>query len=267
LATTLFARLGPLGLAGWRCLVAAIIVLIISRPRLGEYERRAIVTAAMFGVTMLASTSCLYEAIERLPLATAVTISMLGPLAVSLLRRRRVADVLCAVVAVVGVIGVVGGLSHGSPLGLVFAFAQTLFAAASLIYLQIMARLNLGQPGMAIGLATAAILLLPFSIHVAPRLTSARTILSVLAVGGFGMVAPQLLELNAARKTSIGLVALLICLDPIAAAVIGWLALSQQLSLLELAGMATVLGATAAGSVREIRALGLDGFSFATFPK
>jgi inner membrane transporter RhtA len=254
LATTLFRALGPLGLSSFRCLVAATVLLAITRPQLRGRTGQALAISIAFGATLAASTICSYEAISRIPIATSVTISMLGPLAVSLTGRRRAVDILLVLLALLGVLCIVGGLARGSGFGLVFAVSQTILLAISLFLLRHTARESKGAEGIAISLVVAAVLTMPLTVVAIPKITGLPMVLSIVGVGVFGGVAPQLLELHAMRKTSVGLVALLICMDPVVAALIGWLALAQRLSGLELVGIAAVVLATAAGGLRENRA-------------
>src|SRR5919109_1931057 len=85
LAVTLFDQLGPGGAAFLRLAFAAIVLWAIWRPRLTGALR----LAGAFGVALGLMNLSFYEAIDRIPLAVAVTIEFAGPLLVAVIGSRR----------------------------------------------------------------------------------------------------------------------------------------------------------------------------------
>ncbi|MFC9292401.1 DMT family transporter, partial [Streptomyces sp. NPDC057052] len=88
LAVTLMPRAGALGVVALRLLVAAVVLLVVCRPRLRGYSRADWGTVVAFGVTMSAMNGLFYQSVDRIPLGTAVTLEVLGPLALSVLVSR-----------------------------------------------------------------------------------------------------------------------------------------------------------------------------------
>src|SRR5687768_12103552 len=108
-ATTVFATLGAAATSASRFLAGALILLVVARPRLRGRGRREWMEVAAFGAATAAANVCLFEAIARSSLGTAVTLQFLGPLALALLAARRRLDLACAVAGAAGVVLLTGG--------------------------------------------------------------------------------------------------------------------------------------------------------------
>ena len=84
IAAHLFSRVGPLGTVSIRLVGAALVLVLVTRPWRRTWTRREIGTSLLFGMVFTAMNVTLYLAIDRLPLATVITLEFLGPLTVSL---------------------------------------------------------------------------------------------------------------------------------------------------------------------------------------
>jgi inner membrane transporter RhtA len=244
LATTVFAAFGPAGTGALRFAAAAVVLLALARPRLRGRPARSWSTIAAFGAAMAALNFCLYEAIARIPLGTAVTLQFLGPLAVALLGGRRKLDVAFAVAAGAGVALLTGSLSGASLAGAALALGAAAITAGSLLLATRVADESAGLDGLALAVGVAAILTLPVSVPAAlgaPRLGDLRI---AAAVGVLGIAVPYALELSALRRLPVRTLGVLLSLDPAVAGLAGLLLLGQQLSLAELLGIALVIAAS-----------------------
>jgi len=85
LAVNLMPRAGALGVVTLRLLAAAVVLLLVCRPRLRGHSRTAWGTVIVFGITLGAMNGLFYQAVARIPLGPAVTLEVLGPLALSVL--------------------------------------------------------------------------------------------------------------------------------------------------------------------------------------
>src|SRR4051794_39734427 len=104
IAKTLFDELGPAATAFLRVALAAVLLALIWRPRLGGHSRGELGVAVAFGLVLSAMNLTFYEAIARIPLGIAVTIEFAGPLAVAIALSRRRLDVLWVLLAAVGIL-------------------------------------------------------------------------------------------------------------------------------------------------------------------
>jgi inner membrane transporter RhtA len=239
-----FAAFGAAGTGALRFAAAAVVLLALARPRLRGRPARSWATIAAFGAAMAAMNFCLYEAIARIPLGTAVTLQFLGPLAVALLGARRRLDAALALAAGAGVALLTGSLSGASLAGAAFALGAAAITAGSLLLAVRVADQSAGLDGLALAVGVAAILTLPASLPAAlgaPRLGDLGI---AAAVGLLGIAVPYALELSALRRLRVTTLGVLLSLDPAVAGLAGLLLLGQQLSLAELLGIALVIAAS-----------------------
>lgn len=96
LAALLFPRVGALGVVSLRATLAALLLLLVCRPRLRGHSRTDWAVAGAFGVALGGMNILFYQAIDRIPLGPAVTLEVLGPLLLSVVAARRVLSLLWA---------------------------------------------------------------------------------------------------------------------------------------------------------------------------
>jgi len=126
-----------------RLLIAAFLLIAVCRPRVRGYDRADLLVVGGFGVALAAMNVLIYQAIERIPLGVAVTVEVLGPLALSVIAGRRLSSWLWAALALGGVILLgKGGVDGLDPVGLGFAAAAaTMWAAYILLSARVGTRL------------------------------------------------------------------------------------------------------------------------------
>jgi inner membrane transporter RhtA len=251
-ATTLFDHVGPAGAVLLRTVFCALILAAMWRPSVRETPPRARRLAAVFGVTFAVMNLCFYEALDRLPLGIAVTLEFTGPLAVALLGSRRRLDLLWVAGAALGIVLLSGGLGGGGldSAGVVLALVA---GAAWAAYILIAVRINAtftGGTGLALAMIFSAFLLLPSGIAGGGAdLLQLSVLASGLAVGLLSSVIPYTIELEALKRLPASTFGVLMSLEPAVAALIGFVALGQDLSAAELSGIFLVVLASA-GALR-----------------
>src|SRR3954447_1637601 len=107
-AVTLLPAAGVVGTVSLRFTGAALVLLLLTRPWRGRWSPRDLRTVLAFGLVFVAMNLCLYLAISRLPLATAITVEFLGPLGVAIATAATWGQRAWAVPAAVGV-ALIGG--------------------------------------------------------------------------------------------------------------------------------------------------------------
>jgi len=250
----LFPEVGPGGMAALRLVFSAAILLVIARPALRGRTRRDWATVLAFGATLGAMNLSFYEAISRIPLGIAVTIEVLGPLMLSVVMGRRLLSLLWAVLAVVGVV-ILGGLNlqRLDPVGLAFAIAAGALWAAYILASAATGRRFARLDGLAIAMAVAAILILPFGIATAgAALIDPRWIGLGLAVAVLSSTIPYALELVALRRLPESAFGVLMSLSPAIAAIAGLVLLGQPVTPLDAVAILLVVIASA-GAVLTAR--------------
>ncbi|WP_435860352.1 EamA family transporter [Streptomyces scabiei] len=252
LAVTLMPRAGALGVVTLRLAVAAVVMLVVCRPRLRGHSRTDWGTVVVFGATMAAMNGLFYQSVARIPLGPAVTLEVLGPLALSVLASRRAVNLVWAGLALCGVFLLGGGGNFGAldPLGVAFALAA---GAMWALYILFSARTGRRFPqadGLALAMAVAAVLFLPLGIvESGTRLLDPTTLALGSAVAVLSSVLPYTLELLALRRLPASTFAVLMSLEPAIAATAGFLILDQALAATEALAIALVIGASM-GAVR-----------------
>jgi inner membrane transporter RhtA len=242
-AVTLFDELGPGGAAFLRLAFAAIVLWAIWRPRLTGDLR----LAGAFGVALGLMNWSFYEAIDRIPLAVAVTIEFTGPLLVAVIGSRRPLDGVWIALAAAGIVVLVdpgGGSMDAAGVGFALAAATCWMA-----YIYLSKRTGAafaGGAGLAIAMAVGALIVLPAGVFQAGGALAAPDLLaSALIVALASSVLPYSLELEALRRLPEAVFGVLMSLDPAVAALAGFVLLDQDLGGRELLAIAMVVVASA----------------------
>ena len=229
LAVQLFPTVGALGTVAWRLAFAAVILLLISRPRPDFSDRGALAAVVVFGCAIAAMNALFYLALERVPLGLVVAIEFLGPLGLAALQARRWRERLWVVLALLGVGLVTPFDGEGQdPLGILFAaLAGVGWASFVVLSTRVGARYA-GNTGIALGMAVGALLLAPAAVTSAPALFSGREVLlTLLGVALLSTAIPFSLEFHALRRVPAMVYGTLVALEPAAAAVAGAVVLGQ----------------------------------------
>ncbi|MFD7338196.1 DMT family transporter [Streptomyces violascens] len=256
-AVTLMPRAGAAGVVTLRLVAAAIVLLLVCRPKLRGHSRADWGTVVAFGVAMAGMNGLFYQAVDRIPLGVAVTLEVLGPLALSVFASRRLVNVLWAGLALAGVV-LLGGGGFGSldAVGVAYALGA---GACWAVYILFSARTGRRFPqadGLALAMAVAAVLFLPIGIAQAGgKLLVPTTMALGAAVAVLSSVLPYTLELLALRRLPASTFAILMSLEPAIAATAGFLILGQALSWPQALAIGLVIGASMGAVRTQIRAV------------
>jgi inner membrane transporter RhtA len=251
LAVSLMPRAGAMGVVTLRLVAAALVLLVICRPRLRGHSRADWGTVLVFGIAMAAMNGLFYQSVDRIPLGPAVTLEVLGPLTLSVLASRRAINLVWAGLALAGVFLLGGGgFSSLDPVGVLFALAAGAMWAAYIVFSARTGRRFPQADGLALAMGAAALLFLPLGIaESGTKLLDPTTIALGSAVAILSSVLPYTLELLALRRLPASTFAILMSLEPAIAATAGFLILNQSLTASESAAIALVIAASM-GAVR-----------------
>lgn len=252
LGTTLFSRLGPGGAVTERLVTATVVLLLIWRPRIRGRTRRELLLVALFGATLGLMNLSFYEALHRIPLGIAVTLEMIGPLAVAVGGSRRARDLVWVGLAALGILALARGRAHGlDGLGVAFALiAGSLWGLYILINARV-GRVFAGGTGLALAMVMSSLVALPFGVAQAGgRLIELHSLLIGGAVGLLSSAIPYTLEVESLRRIAAPVFGVLMSLEPGVAALAGFLVLGQGMSARALVGIALVVGASVGASRR-----------------
>jgi len=246
-AALLFPRAGATGMVVLRLGIAALLLLVLCRPRLRGHDRAAWGHVVAFGVVLAGMNTLFYLAIERIPLGLAVTLEVLGPLVLAVASGRRVADAVWALLALAGVASLgQSGVERLDPVGVALALAAGACWAG---YIVLSARVGArfpGSSGLALAMTVAALAVLPLGLVTAGSALLDPVVLGVgAAVAVLSSALPYSLELRALRRLPAATFGVLMSLGPAAATVAGLVVLGQALTATELLAVVLVVVASA----------------------
>ncbi|MFF2577866.1 EamA family transporter [Streptomyces goshikiensis] len=254
LAVMVMPRVGAAGVVTLRLAAAAVVLLLICRPKVRGYSRSDWTTVVWFGVTMAGMNGLFYQAIDRIPLGPAVTLEVLGPLALSVAVSRRLVNLLWAGLALAGVVLLSthgGGFGGLDPLGAALALGAGGMWAAYIVFSARTGRRFPQADGLALAMAVAALLSLPLGVlEAGSDLLLPGTLALGVGVAVLSSVLPYTLELLALRRLPAPTFAILMSLEPAIAAAAGFLVLHQAMSGLDALAIALVIAASM-GAVRS----------------
>jgi inner membrane transporter RhtA len=246
-ARTLFDDLGAAGVTLLRVGLAALLLLVLVRPRVRTWTRRSWWAAVLLGAAMAGMNLAFYLSLRTIPLGVAVTVEFVGPLLLALVQTRRLLDALWALLALAGVVLLGADTTGDLPLsGLALALLAGLFWAGYILATAQVGQLLPGTGGLAVALAVATVLVLPFGVSGASAVLDRPVLLvPALAVALLSSVLSYGLELTALRTMPTRVFGILMSLEPAAAAVAGLVVLGQQLGGRELVALLLVSLASA----------------------
>jgi inner membrane transporter RhtA len=253
-AALLFPRAGALGVVALRLVFSAVLLLAVCRPRLRGHSRTDWTAVLGLGVALGTMNTLFYQAIDRIPLGAAVTLELLGPLALSVVAARRALSLLWAGLALAGVylLGA-SGFSDLDMAGVGYALAAGGMWAAYIVYNARTGARFPGADGLAIAMAVAACVSAPLGIASAGGALLDPVVLGLgAAVAVLSSGVPYTLELFALRTLPKSTFAVLMSLMPVAASAAGFLVLDQRMGPVQLLAVALVIAASA-GAVRTSR--------------
>lgn len=242
LSTHQFEALTPAGSAWLRLSIAAVILLLITRPRLRSIGWPVLRGALLLGAVTAVMTLAFIEAVARIPLGTTAAIEFLGPLGVAAFRSHRRSALAWPALAMLGVIGLTHPWQGSLNLvGVAFALiAAAGWAGYILLTQRVGAQLS-GLQGLALSLGTAALVAAP--VAAGPALHGLTPVLAAQSLG-LAVLVPLLpfsLELLALRRMRVAAFGTLMALEPGIAVLIGLLLLRQLPEVSQAAGVVLVV--------------------------
>jgi drug/metabolite transporter (DMT)-like permease len=244
-----------------RAMVAVVVLLPYAWYRRKLASRAAWPLLFWFGASLTAVNVAYYEAVDRIGVGPGMTLQFLAPIFVLVWMRTverrsiRRSTWWAAFVAVVGT-GLIAEVWRGGDIDLIGVAAGLAAAVTFAAYLIIGERLS-------VTMAPSGIMAYGFTISalmwaVIQPLWSFPTDLPVKVwgelawMGVLGTAIPFMLELQALRRTSAGLVGVIATAEPVIGAVAAWLLFSQSMASIQIVGMVLIVGSVASVQRRGV---------------
>ncbi|MGK7891798.1 MAG: DMT family transporter [Leptolyngbyaceae cyanobacterium] len=231
-AKSLFPEVGPAGMVVLRVGLAAIALFLFWRPRWTEKTHHHLPLIIAFGSALALMNFSFYLAIARLPIGIAVALEFIGPLGLAVISSRQWIDVMWAILAGIGIALLTpwGGFEV-DPWGILFALMA---ASGWALYITCSAKIGQvlpGGQGLAWAMVVSTMLLLPIGFQSAKIALVQPQLLGMgLGVALLSTVIPYSCEMEALRSLPVYVIGILLSLEPVAAALTGWLILGETLT-------------------------------------
>ncbi len=241
-AKGLFEISGTAGVVFIRTLVGAVLFTAIWRPRWRGYERQVYINIVIYGVVIAANMLLFYAAITRIPLGVAVAIAFAGPLVVAVIGSRKPMDLVWVALAAVGIL-LLSPLRNEAldGFGVLLAILTAVMWALYIIFTKRVTTMLEGHTSLALSMCVAALVALPFGGMGAARvLADAGMMVLALLVALLSSAIPFALDFSAMKHLTPRVFGLLASVEPVAAAVIGFVVLHEALGVREVIGIGLV---------------------------
>ncbi|KOU59304.1 membrane protein [Streptomyces sp. MMG1533] len=249
-----FPVLGPVGVVAVRQYVAAAVLLAVGRPRLRTFTWRqwwpVLLLAVVFGTMNLS----LYSAIDRIGLGLAVTLEFLGPLTVALAATRRRVDLCWALIAAAGVVTLMRPRPSADYAGMGLGLLAAACWASYILLNRTVGHRIPGAQGSAAAAGASALLFLPVGVVLVLRQPpSAEAVGYAVVAGVLSSAVPYLADLFTLRHVPAQAFGLFMSVNPVLAAVVGWIGLGQNLGWAEWASIGGIVTANTLSVARVKR--------------
>ena len=249
-----FPVLGPVGVVTVRQYVAALVLLFFARPRLRSFTWRQWWPVLLLGVVFGTMNLSLYTAIDRIGLGLAVTLEFVGPLAIALAATRRRVDLCCALIAAVGVVALMRPRPSADYVGMGLGLLAATCWASYILLNRIVGRRVPGAEGSAAAATLPALMFLPVGvILVLQQSLTSKALACAVAAGVLSSAVPYLADLFTLRRVPAQAFGLFMSVNPVLAALVGWIGLSQRLAWTEWAAIGAIVAANTTSIVTRPR--------------
>ncbi len=242
IAVSLFDDVSPRTMALLRVIGAAIVLMAFTWRSQRNWTRSQVQAAALFGAATALMNLFFYLAIDRIDLGKSVVIEFIGPIAVAAAYTRSRRNTGALLLAVAGVV-VLGGVEFDTePLGLVYILLASAMWAAYIMIGRHVAAQDRGVSGLALGMVFGSIVLAPIGLPGSGEVwVNPAWLLAGLSVGIFSNAVGYSIDQHVLRRVPVRRFAVLLALLPVTAMLVGFIALDQRPSAIDLFGAALVI--------------------------
>lgn len=187
---------------------------------------------------------CLYAAVDRIGLGLAVTLEFLGPLTVAIAGSRRAIDACCALVAGVGVVVLTNPGPTADMVGIGLGLVAATAWGCYILLNRSLGRQLPGLQGTAVASLVTAAVWIPVAIAwFAAHPPTAGALGLAVVCGLLCSVVPYVADLLALRRIPAPVFGTFASINPVWAALAGWVILQQTLAPNEWLGIALIAAA------------------------
>jgi len=243
IAKTLFPVLGPESVALMRLGLSAILLWIIFRPwKIFQKDAPKLRDLIAYGAILSLMNLLIYKSFSHISVGIAISIEVLGPLALAIFISRNKSDFLWGGLSLIGLILLPLGKSDNSfnYMGMAYALGAAVCWGLYIIYGTKVAKG--GGSSVAIGMMVASLCVMPFGISNIEQMFSSYLIFGIcVVVTLLSSFIPFLLDMFAMKSLPPKIFGVLLSASPIVSALSGWLILGERLNIYQLAGITVIM--------------------------
>lgn len=232
LAKGLFDSIQPLEIVFLQLSFASILSFLTWRPSLSPKIKQHFGTILLFSLSLILLDFFSYQAIARIPLGIVIALQFSGPLGLAMLKSRQWVESLWVLLASTGLV-LLTPISNQDLdwLGIGFALLAGLSWAAYILMSARMGQHFSGPEGVIWAMAVGVVLLTPFGLTGINKVMFNPGLLTILlGIALLSSVIPYYLEFVTLRNISISIFGVLLNLEPMIAAMIGFVLLGETLT-------------------------------------
>jgi inner membrane transporter RhtA len=246
-AKQLFPLVGAEATTACRVGFAALILCAVVRPWRYKMSRADLLATMRYGAALGGMNLCFYMSLRTIPLGLAISIEFLGPLSISLFHSRRPMHFAMVGLAVAGLSMLlpIRPQDHAlDPIGVLFGLGAAVGWAAYIVFGQRTSHMP-GGPAVALGMVTAALVVVPIGLMRAtgPLLTPAVISMGVITAI-LSSAIPYSLEMVALKAIPARTLGVMFSLEPAIGALVGAVLMAELLTPLQGLAVAMVVGAS-----------------------
>ena len=246
-AKGLFPLVGAEGTAALRVGLSALVLIAIWRPWRFVLTRADAGRVVLYGMVLGLMNLSFYMALRTIPLGLAIAIEFSGPLALALIHSRKLVHFALVGLAVAGLamlLPIWSGVEGLDPVGVSFAAFAGLCWALYIVFGKRLSHMHAGQ-SVALGMSTAALVILPFGVSTAGAALLAPSVLLLgLGVALVSSALPYSLEMIALRHIPKRTFGVLLSVEPAIGALAGLVILHEQLSPMQWLAIGCIIAAS-----------------------
>lgn len=246
-AKGLFPLVGAEGTAALRVGLSALVLIAIWRPWRFALTRADAGRVVLYGLVLGLMNLSFYMALRTIPLGLAIAIEFSGPLALALIHSRKLVHFALVGLAVAGLamlLPIWSGVEGLDPVGVAYAAFAGLCWALYIVFGKRLSHMHAGQ-SVALGMSTAALVILPFGVSTAGVALLAPSVLLLgLGVALVSSALPYSLEMIALRHIPKRTFGVLLSVEPAIGAMAGMVLLHEQLSPLQWLAIGCIVAAS-----------------------
>ncbi|KUM43220.1 hypothetical protein AR540_05585 [Pseudomonas sp. EpS/L25] len=201
---------------------------------------------------MALMTTCIFEAVLYAPLGLVISINFLGPIWVAVIGAANIRMIIWPIVSLAGVVMIAysGTAWVATVPGVVLALGAAVGWGSYILLMKSVGAHFKGLEGLSVSLLFAALILSPMGMSSAHALGDVDFYTQTAGLALLVPLLPYILEIQALRVLPSYTFGLMMSLEPAIGALLGFLILSQTLSVSQIAGGLLVV-LSAVGSVKK----------------